>query len=283
MHPLVSGFRIERVTSRGMRASVAILAVTTAAAVTIFIAGESTQPAASPGFDTSTGAHVAVTALPGVDLDPIQKLPGLEATSGPFPSVSTGLRYGRRAADVRLEGRTLRRSAVDRPSLTSGGWIGPRTIVLEERLARALRARAGSRVTVATAHGPAVLRVAGTALTGSGIHGGTGGIGGIGYVTPSTIASVAPNSQTHGSTLYLRLADPESAPRYAEWITQRYPGPQVTVAAGQRLETGTGLLRSPFPAGVLAVLLLAVGFALLRDRRSELGRAPVGTGVARRA
>jgi hypothetical protein len=271
MHPLVSGFRIERVTSRGMRASVAILAVTTAAAVTIFIAGESPRPAASPSFDTSTGAHVAVTALPGVDLDSSEKLPGLEAASGPFPSVSTGLRHGRHAADVRLEGRTLRRSAVDRPSLTSGEWIGPSTIVLEERLARALRARAGSRITVATVHGPAVLRVAGTALTGSGIHGGTGGVGGIGgiaYVTPSTIANVAPNSQTHGSALYLRLADPESSPSYVDWIRQRYPGPQVTVAAGQRFETGSGLLRSPVPAGVLAVLLLAVGFALLRDRRS---------------
>jgi hypothetical protein len=280
MHPLVSGFRIERETNRGMRASVAILAVTTAAAVTIFIAGESPQPAASPSFDTATGAHVAVSALPGVDLDPIEKLPGLEATSGPYPSVSTGLRHGRRAADVRLEGRTLRRSAVDRPSLTSGEWIGPSTIVLEERLARALRARAGSRVTVATAHGPAVLRVAGTTLTGSGIHGGTGGIA---YVTPSTIASVAPNSQTHGSTLYLRLADPKSSPRYVNWIRQRYPGPQVTVATGQRFESGSGLLRSPLPAGALAVLLLAVGLALLRDHRRELGRAPVGTGVARRA
>jgi hypothetical protein len=47
-------------------------------------------------------------------------------------------------------------------------------------------------------------------------------------VLPSTLTGVAPNAP-YGSTLLLRLADPDRAGKYVDWIRRRYPGGQVTV------------------------------------------------------
>ena len=86
----------------------------------------------------------------------------------------------------------------------------------------------GAHVIVATARGRARLTVGGVAETSAPSRS-SGTARGLGYVVPGTLAVVAPNV-TYGSTMLLRLADPERAGKYADWIRQRYPGGQVTVA-----------------------------------------------------
>jgi hypothetical protein len=207
-----------------------VLALAAAAAVAVVIAtsGGSSAGPWQQTFDATDGPHVVVSALPGADLTPLRALPGLEAASGPFPVVDTSLRYRGREIGTRLEGRPSAGTAVDHPVLVSGGWAHRGTVVLEQGTARALGVAAGARVTVATARGRARLTVSGVAETAAPSRS-SGTARGLGYVVPGTLAGVAPKV-TYGSTMLLRLADPERAGKYVDWIRQRYPGGQVAVA-----------------------------------------------------
>jgi hypothetical protein len=216
---------------RPRRSAAAVLALAAAAAVTVVIAtsggGASTDPWQQT-FDATDGPHVVVSALPGADLTPLRALPGLEAASGPFPVVDTSLRHRGREIGTRLEGRPAGGTAVDHPLLVFGVWAHRGTIVLATSTARALGVQAGDSVTVTTAHGRARLTVSGVAETAAPSRS-SGTARGLGYVVPSTLARVAPKS-TYGSTMLLRLADPDRAGKYVDWIRQRYPGGQVAVS-----------------------------------------------------
>jgi putative ABC transport system permease protein len=178
-------------------------------------------------FDTTSGPHVAVVGLPGVDLAPLREIPGLTATSGPFPVVDTSLEYRGREVGTRLEGRPVAATAVDHPLVVSGRWVRPGTVVLERKTAQSLHARLGARVIVGSARGRVHLTVGGVAETAAPTRG-VGNAGGLGYVAPITMTGVAPKA-TYGSRMLLRLSDPGQAGRYVDWITRRYPGRQVTV------------------------------------------------------
>jgi putative ABC transport system permease protein len=207
----------------------------------VWLVGGGSQARDVPGpatFEATNGPHVAVFGLPGVDLEPLARLPGLRAASGPYRTVATSLRYRGREVGVQLEGRTRSESVVDHPLLVSGRWVRPGTVVLEQSTAHALRVPLGGRVTVATAEGKESLVVGGVAKTavrerypGSGR--GLGGLGGLGYVTSRTMTGVAP-SRTYGATMLLRLDDPDRAGKYVDWIRQRYPGAQVAVEVPSR-------------------------------------------------
>jgi hypothetical protein len=209
-----------------------VLALTAAAAAAVAVATGSGGSTARPWqqtFEATNGPHLVVVGLPGVDLAPLREIPGLTAASGPFPGVDTSLRYRGREIGTRLEGRPVAATAVDHPLLISGGWARPGTVVLERSTARSLRVPLGGRVIVAAARGKIRLTVGGVAETAAPSR--SSGYGrGLGYVVPSTLAGVAPKT-TYGSTLLLRLADPDRAGRYLDWIKQRYPGGQVAVEA----------------------------------------------------
>jgi hypothetical protein len=208
-----------------------VLAVA-AAAAGVVIAASSGGSAAGPWqqtFEATDGPHVMVSALPGVDLAPLRVIPGLSAASGPFPGVDTSLRYRGREIGARLEGRPDAVTAVDHPLLVSGKWARHGTIVLERSTAGALNVPLGGQVTVAAARGRLRLTVGGIAETAASSRS-SGTARGLGYVVPSTLSGVAPK-ETYGSTMLLRLADPERAGKYVDWIKQRYPGGQVAVEA----------------------------------------------------
>jgi hypothetical protein len=213
---------------RPRRIAVAVLAL--AAATVIVVAngsGGSSGGTWQQTFDATDGPHLVVVGLPGVELTPLRAVPGLTAASGPFPGVDTSVRYRGREIGTRLEGRPAAASAVDHPLLISGRWVRPRTVVLERSTTRSLRVPLGGRVTVAAARGRISLTVAGVAETAAPSR--TSGYGrGLGYVVPSTLTGVGPKA-TFGSTLLLRLADPDRAGGYVRWIKQRYPGGQVAV------------------------------------------------------
>lgn len=182
--------------------------------------------AAQFDFEVRNPAHLTVSALPGVDLSPITSLPGISAASGPFPTLVTGARHGRAEADVALEARPVRDSVVSRPIIVSGKERAGPSILLEQPLARALDVRPGNHIIVSSAQGPISLLVAGTAAPRRPWDGERPGLG---YVTPQTLARLAPNTHTRGSALYLRIADPARSKRYVDWIKQAYPSHQVSV------------------------------------------------------
>lgn len=184
-----------------------------------------TTAGAGSGFGAENAAQIAVSALPGADLGELERLPGLAATSGPFPTVATGVRYGRHTADVTLEGRAGPRSAVGGLSLSYGVWKRSGALVLDQDVARAIGAWVGARITISTVDGPARLRLGG--ITAGASH--LPGRAARGYVSMGTLERVAPNRRTWSSTLYLLLADPRSSSRYAQWISAAHPAPQATV------------------------------------------------------
>jgi hypothetical protein len=176
-------------------------------------------------------ADLQITALPGVDLRPVLALPGLAAASGPFPGAATSVRTRDQELAVWLESRP-RDSAVDRPLLIAGTWARPGALVLGIGLAHRLRVRPGEHLILATAGGPLRMRVAGLAATGTERR--TPDSQGVAYATLSDLRKVAPNSHVRGSTVVLELADSATSSEFAQWLEQRYPGPQayVTRSAG---------------------------------------------------
>jgi putative ABC transport system permease protein len=209
--------------------AVAALVLTVPAVVAVVMVSRGS--AAGPWertFEATDGPHVVVAALPGADLTALRSVPGLTAASGPFPVVDTSLRYRGREIGVRLEGRSDQATAVDHPLLVFGEWARRGMIVLERSTARALGVPTGGDVSVATTRGRVGLTLSGIAETAAPSRS-SGTARGLGYVVPGTLSEVAPHS-TYGSTMLLRLADPESAGKYADWIRQRYPGGQAAVA-----------------------------------------------------
>ena len=225
----------------GIRKRVLVsLFVTTVAATALVVAataGGGSSPAGPGLFEATGGPHVQVSALPGADLGPLTRLPGLSAASGPFPGVTTSMRNRGTEAEVWLEARTGRAGAVDHPLQQSGRWLEPGAVVLERSLAQRLGLRPGERVGVTTASGPRSLRVAGVISTSADhryrgdARGAAAGAGSsVGFVLPRTLRAVAPNARTWSSTLMLRLADPAKTATYVDWIRDRYPGAQVAVS-----------------------------------------------------
>jgi hypothetical protein len=223
---------VPTIARRPRRSAAAVLSAVLATAAIVVLATSGGRSSAGPWeqtFEATNGPHLVVSGLPGVDLAALRDVPGLAAASGPFPGVDTSLRYRGREVGTRLEGRPAATSAVDHPLLVTGKWARPRGVVLERNTARALGVPVGARVAVATAGGKSRLTVTGVAETAAPSR--SPGIGrGLGYVVPSTLAGVGPKT-TYGSTLLIRLADPDRAGKYVDWIKQRYPGSQVAVEA----------------------------------------------------
>jgi hypothetical protein len=207
-----------------------LVAVALAGAAGVVLAADlrgSHKTATQRLLDATNGPDIQLSALPGVDLRLLTDLPGLSASSGPFPDLDTSLHYRGRDVGIRLEGRPESSTLVDHPLLSAGRWVRPGTIVLEQRLAKRLHVVPGDRVRITKATGTLPLIVSGTAATiareryPSFSHG-------LGYVLPETLAKVVPNKATYGSTLLMRLS-PEASDALVEQIKTRFPSPQVVV------------------------------------------------------
>src|SRR5690349_13545668 len=95
-------------------------------------------PDAVAGFLSETGAPPTTAAV-----DAVTRLPGVTAAGPLMPLVHTTLSLGARTATVQALGRSPSLDLVDRPRLTSGGWVGAGSVVLERGFADALGARVG--------------------------------------------------------------------------------------------------------------------------------------------
>jgi hypothetical protein len=208
-----------------------VLAALVAAVATIAVAAElrgGPHTAADEILAATNPPDVQVSALPGVDLRPITRLPGLDASSGPFPDVDSSISYRGREVGIRLEGRPASSSVVDHPQLVSGEWLRPGAVVLERKLAKTLALRVGEQVRVTTSQGALPLAVAGIAATAASERYPSESRG-LAYVLPETLSSIVPNKSTYGSTLLLRLSNTGDTGKMVKSIGARYPGAQVVV------------------------------------------------------
>ena len=206
----------------------ALIALGCVAALVVLSPFPGSGPAQSSLFEATNGPHVFVSALPGVDLAPLERLPGLAAASGPYPGIQTSLRHRDREAALYLEARPRTPGVVDRPDMASGRWVEPGGVVLSHEIAQRLAVRLGDRVRVGTVSGPRDMRVTGIADTTAPVRYSVAAIQ-VGYVLPRTLATIAPDPRGYGKTLLLRLADPGSSATFAHWIERQYQGPQVLV------------------------------------------------------
>jgi hypothetical protein len=144
---------------------------------------------------------IVVTAMPGVDLTPLTKLPGLAASSGPYTDAQSSIRHDGREITIRLEAR-------------------PNGVVVDGRLASRLQVQPGDRVRLTGVDGRIPVRVSAVA-PGAGPP--------VVYVPSRLLSTLAPNRSTHGSSLSLRLDEPGRAQEYRRWVERQFPGGQVTV------------------------------------------------------
>ncbi|WP_030437678.1 FtsX-like permease family protein [Actinoplanes subtropicus] len=236
-------------------------------------------PDAVAGFLSENGAPPASAAV-----DAITRLPGVTAHGPLMPMAHTTLTLGRRTATVQAWGREpAGGDPVDRPKLTSGGWVGAGSVVLERGFADALGARVGDHVTL----GGRSFRIGGTAVSAAlpsypsslchllcfaGIAPGPHAFDlGLVWLTPADLATV--HERTTPAVVYLldlRLADPAAAPAFAA-AHGRETAPFL-LAWQQIRDADAGVTRSAQTAlqvgAVLLALLAVAGLTVLAGRRT---------------
>ncbi|MEU5994009.1 FtsX-like permease family protein [Spirillospora sp. NPDC047418] len=238
----------------------------------------------SPGTDPTT-----ITALKS-----LERAPGVVAHSGPHRQYYTSLTaHGSTgAAVVQVADRPP--GPVDRPLVTSGGWVRPGGAVVERGFATALDVQVGDHVTIAGRSFP----VTGIAVTaarsiypwalGIGPNGGPSDGGGVVWLAePDTRALESPDAQVT-SFIYLKLRDPGAAEAFARHVAAVAPAFEdtwVNVSAWQFVaDQNSVMLRDSQPIlvigswllGFLAiggVATLAAGRAAEQTRRVGLLKA----------
>ncbi|HZN71777.1 MAG TPA: FtsX-like permease family protein [Micromonosporaceae bacterium] len=201
----------------GLLVLVALLAATSTMTLALVVRGSAQAPW-DQTFAATTGPHVVATtfdadrATDRVMAD-LAVAPEVVAHAGPYPLLAMpdgALQAHGRRIDVEVMARDGTPAAVDRPALTSGGWIRDGGAVVEESFAAALRLAVGDAFTIAGRP----FTVAGIAVTTSRqptpfySHG-------LVWTTRTDAEALAPAAAHRGTVLMLRLADPNRAPQFA--------------------------------------------------------------------
>jgi ABC-type antimicrobial peptide transport system permease subunit len=140
----------------------------------------------------------------------LRRAPGVVAASGPYPLAPVQLTARGLSVLVEAEGRDHAPVAVDQPLLSEGSWVRPDGAVIERGLADALGAHVGDTIRL---HGRP-FTVVGIALsTGEPFY--PASKPGVIWLTRADTAALATRSQPLSYALNLRLANPASAPAFA--------------------------------------------------------------------
>ena len=296
-------FRLVVADVRRHPAQAAILLVSIVAATAVLSLGRSLHGATETLYRQTRAATAGpdvVAYSPGTGrttiraLKSLESAPGVVAHSGPSRQYHTRLTaHGSTgAAVVEVAGRTS--GPVDRPLLTSGGWVRPGGAVVERGFAAALGVRVGDDVTVAGRSLP-VVGIAVTAARsvypwapGIGPDGGPDDGGGLVWLTERDSRALESPDVPVTSFVYLKLRDPESAwtlTRHNPAVAPMVADTWVTIRPWQRIAgQDSVMLRDSQPIlvvgswllGFLAiggVATLAAGRAAKQTRRVGLLKA----------
>jgi putative ABC transport system permease protein len=269
-----------------------VFLVTAAAATTLTVAlalnGVTSQPyqrtrQATAGPDVIAIVQAQQAALPGAPplASPasLSTAPGVIAHSGPYPIVSSNIRFQGHTVDVIAEGRDRAPASVDQPKVTQGGWIRPGGVVIERGFADALGVHVGDDVAI----GGRTFPVAGIAVTAAipaypsslchiacpfPLPTLTSGRGvpnmGLVWLTRSAVAVLAASGAPGGYLLNLKLANPVQAPAFAAEHPMTFAWQSVQSA----IDALIGIEQVALGIGgwLLGILALA-GLAVLVGRR----------------
>jgi putative ABC transport system permease protein len=221
---------------------VAITAATATLTLGLVLRGVISEPYQTTR-EATAGPDVVAVAFPEAGREELKALtdaPGVVAHSGPYPMTAAVLEVRGHTVVAQTEGRDTTAAAVDQPKPTKGGWVRPGGIVLEAAFAQALGVGPGDRVTMkplddgaqpsVQGRGPGrSFRVAGVAVTAATppypepaclanlCQGGADT--GVVWLTRPDARSLVPGAHSWLYILNLKLADPASAPAFAEQHT----------------------------------------------------------------
>ncbi|MFC7570714.1 FtsX-like permease family protein [Actinomadura namibiensis] len=266
MGPLLLVARLAAADLRRRRGQAALLVLAIAATSATLTLGLLVRGMADAPWErtraATAGPDAVATATDPRALRALAGAPGVKATAGPFPTVSTELRAGGTAVRAVAQGRPAA-SAVDRPLVTDGRWSGaPGTVVVEQAFAAALDVRPGDRITL----GGRPFQVAGIAVSA----------GRVPYpsATPglvwTTRADTARLPGERRLTMPLALTDPASAPAFAAARKGVRPWQDMGAYATSDLRLANGaLLGGTWAMAALAGLCVALAVG---GRLAEQGR-----------
>ncbi len=247
-------------------ASFLTIMVSGAAAATIVLILELGATGVTPWqrtFEAAHGAHILASTSSEADARAIASLPGVAERDQPVPrAIATMvLNEGEfRVFLAGLDGRPL----INAPVLTEGSEVREGGIVLERSLARALGVQVDSMLTIPTSGGQINLVVLGTAVSPSQARYPRSNPG-LAWVTRSTLEAIKPNRADWRWLEAVRLADPASAPAFAEQAAAAFASNPADFAAWQ--EQRDLALQDVWPAKIIvsaySLLLLIVAFTVV--------------------
>ncbi|MEV3921190.1 FtsX-like permease family protein [Actinomadura coerulea] len=277
MGPALLVFRLVVADVRRHPAQAAILLVSIIAATAALSLGRSMDGATETLYRQTRAATAGpdvVAYSPGTDraaigaLKSLEDAPGVVAHSGPYRQYYTRLTaHGSTGAAV-VQVADLTPGPVDRPLVTSGGWVRPGGVVVERGFATALGVRVGDDVTVAGRSLP----IAGIAVTaasavypwapGIGPGGGPSDGGGLVWMAEQDTRALASPDVPVTSLISLKLRDPDTAlalTRHDPAVGPAFTDTWVSIRAWQHIaEQDSVMLRDSQP--ILAVGSWLLGF-----------------------
>ncbi|MBV9447680.1 MAG: FtsX-like permease family protein [Streptosporangiaceae bacterium] len=241
----------------------AITAATATLTLGLALRGVTSNPWARTRAATAGPDVVATTAGmqnqgSAADLRRLAGSPGVTGYSGPYPLASSELRVHRVSVRVNAEGRDTTPVAIDQPDVLEGTWVRDGGAVIERGLAEALGVRPGDQITL-SGHS---FTVAGIAVTTAQPFYPLATPGLI-WVTRPAAAELAATADPLSYVVSLRLADPATAPAFADahftstywardWQSIRDRDAATIQVTQTALVAGSSLL------GLLAVASIAV-------------------------
>ncbi|MQY13853.1 hypothetical protein SRB5_40090 [Streptomyces sp. RB5] len=247
-----------------------LLAVTVAA--TALTLGVATDDAVTTAYAKTRAATAGPDILmTTTDPDPadyverLRRIPEVRAVGGPFFAYDTTVGAHGRSVHAGAEGRDGTRPAVDRPLVTSGGWVRPGGVVVERGFARELEVRVGDRVTV----GGREMPVVGTAISAAtGVYPwsdraqgpGPSDWGGMVWLTDEDARALA-GDDPGVRLIQVKLADPDATDGFGDRLRERgvVPDGWFNVLRWQNiLRTDTAMIQGTRPTLVVGGTLLAV-------------------------
>jgi putative ABC transport system permease protein len=253
---------------------VAIIIV--AAAATLALALSLRAGAADPynqiaRATNAADVHLFAPQKGGADVTQLAHAPGVRAAEGPFQILGVRVRSQPANYDLTLAGVGAQPPKINRPKVTAGRWLSgaPDEIVVNRTTAHDAGIHVGQRLTLLLRDGRKTLTAVGLAVS-SGPQGS--------WVTPPTLAALAPGGDRYGQLMELQLDDRSQSGAFVDSIRGRYQPDQISADdwtedrqdVTDRTSTSTVVLGAASLAALLAVGFIianAIGGRILASRR----------------
>ncbi|MFG1685073.1 FtsX-like permease family protein [Nonomuraea sp. NPDC049269] len=290
---LVARLVIADIRRHGVQSAMLLLSITAAtAALALGLSLSGVTEAMYHQTRQATGGPDLVAVSAGSDLSALASLkddPEVSARNGPYRIVYASLTAGDVKAGAVVHVASAKPGPVNRPLVTSGGWVHGGAVVVERGFAAALGVHVGDRVTISGR----TFTIAGIAVTAAvpvypwaqlnGPGGGPTDYSGLVWLAERDARAVASRDLPVTTALDLKLRDPEATSAFVD--SYRDPAFPVNFFTWQfMIEQDSHMLRTSQPIlvvgswllGFLAitgVAALAAGRAAKQTRRVGLLKA----------